>query len=141
MNEVKEINEFMEQMGDDIEVIWGVTFDDKLEEKVKVTLLATGSEMSVVPTELREELRKKLERAAETGNIYTEEIDAQVDTETPVAQPRVSWGAKPVDVMDQFKEALYGTPTETKVTISLDQFDDDDEMLRRMEIEPAIERR
>ena len=141
MSEVKEINEFMEQMGDDIEVIWGVTFDDKLEEKVKVTLLATGSEMSVVPTELREELRKKLERAAETGNIYTEEIDAQVDTETPVAQPRVSWGAKPVDVMDQFKEALYGTSTETKVTISLDQFDDDDEMLRRMEIEPAIERR
>ena len=139
MNEVKEINEFMEQMGDDIEVIWGVTFDDTLDEKVKVTLLATGSEMSVVPTELREELRKKLERAAETGNIYTEEIDAQVE-DTPIAQPKVSWG-KPVDVMEQFQEALYGAPTETKVTISLDQFDDDDEMLRRMENEPAINRR
>ena len=45
--------------------------------------------------------------------------------------------------MDEFRQKLYGTSLEeeSKVTISLDQFDDDDEMLRRMEIEPAINRR
>ena len=54
-----------------------------------------------------------------------------------------TWQPKTVDLMDEFRQKLYGTSLEeeSKVTISLDQFDDDDEMLRRMEIEPAISRR
>lgn len=43
MNEVNEINEFMEAMGDDIELIWGINFDDTLGHSVKVTILATGA--------------------------------------------------------------------------------------------------
>jgi cell division protein FtsZ len=143
MSEVKEINEFMEQMGDDIEVIWGVTFDDNLDEKVKVTLLATGSEMSVVPEDLREELRKKRELAKSTGKIYTEEVGSSDSSAEKAPQPKVSWGTKNVDPMAAFAEVMYGQsrPEAAKPTLSLDQFDDDDDMLRRMENEPAINRK
>ena len=36
------VNEFMTKFGRSIEVIWGTAIDDSLEEKVKVTVLATG---------------------------------------------------------------------------------------------------
>ena len=84
MSEVGEINDFMAQMGDDIEVIWGVTFDDELGDKVKVTLLATGSEMSVVPEDLREELRREREEAAKLGKNSEDDDNAgteQLETE------------------------------------------------------------
>ncbi|MBQ5925546.1 MAG: cell division protein FtsZ [Paludibacteraceae bacterium] len=141
MSEVKEINAFMEQMGDDIEVIWGVTFDDTLDEKVKVTLLATGSEMSVVPEDLREELRRKREQAKATGEIYTEEKVLDNASESP--QPKITWGAKQDDVMEQIEKVFYGKPEEeeTQPTLSLDQLDYDDELLRRLETEPAINRK
>jgi cell division protein FtsZ len=128
-------------MGDDIEVIWGVTFDDTLGEKVKVTLLATGSEMSVVPEELREELRQKREQAKVTGKIYVEE--GAVSNIDEAAQPKISWETKTVDVMDKMQERFYGTPEEKepKSTLSLHQLDDDDELLRRLETEPAINRK
>ena len=141
MSEVKEINEFMEQMGDDIEVIWGVTFDESLGEKVKVTLLATGSEMSVVPEDLREELRRKREQAKATGEIYTEEKATSNVSES--SQPKISWGAKQDDVMDQIEKVFYGKPgeKESKATLLLEQLDYDDELLRRLETEPAINRK
>jgi cell division protein FtsZ len=141
MSEVKEINEFMEQMGDDIEVIWDVTFDESLGEKVKVTLLATGSEMSVVPEDLREELRRKREQAKATGEIYTEEKATSNASES--SQPKISWGAKQDDVMDQIEKVFYGKPgeKESKATLLLEQLDYDDELLRRLETEPAINRK
>ena len=144
MKEVGEINAFMDQMGDDIEVIWGVTYDDSLDEKVKVTLLATGSEMSVVPDELREELRRKKEQAEQTGRIYTEEdaLDTKGQKAEDKPQPKLTWAPKSVDPMQVFQDKLYGKQidNESKVSISLDQIDDDDDMLRYMETVPAIKR-
>jgi cell division protein FtsZ len=74
MNEMDQINSFMNKFNPDMEVIWGVTFDDTLGEQVKVTLLATGFDLQNVPQiqdrishqtddELRkqEELRQKRE--------------------------------------------------------------------------------
>ena len=144
MSEVGEINDFMAQMGDDIEVIWGVTFDDELGDKVKVTLLATGSEMSVVPEDLREELRREREEAAKLGKNSEDDDNADTEqSETTRETSKYAWQSKnSVDLMDDFKNQLYGTSSkdESKVSISLDQIDDDDEMLRYMETIPAIKR-
>ena len=140
MSEVGEINDFMAQMGEDIEVIWGVTFDDNLGDKVKVTLLATGSEMSVVPEELREELRREREAAK---NVSDEGIEQDVDVqEAEKETTKCPWQPKKVDLIDDLKNQLYGTSSkdESKVSISLDQIDDDDDMLRYMETVPAIKR-
>ncbi len=42
MEEMNEVNDFMEQFGSDFEIKWGIILDPDLGNKVKVTLLATG---------------------------------------------------------------------------------------------------
>lgn len=49
MKEVEQINEFMNTVGENVEVIWGATFDDSLGEQVKITLIATGFDLDNIP--------------------------------------------------------------------------------------------
>lgn len=49
MEEVKEINDFMASIGDEIQVIWGAAFDEDLGDQVKITLIATGYDVSDIP--------------------------------------------------------------------------------------------
>jgi len=49
MEEVQQIHEFMNKVGDNVQVIWGATFDDELGDSVKITLIATGYEFSDIP--------------------------------------------------------------------------------------------
>ena len=66
MDEMNALHDFMSKFGKEIEVIWGTAVDDKLEEEVKVTLLATGFTINSVPgiREIKEEETKadELER-------------------------------------------------------------------------------
>ncbi len=50
--ETNEIKEFMKTLDDEIDFIWGAFFDDTLGDEVKITLLATCSDESVVPHEI-----------------------------------------------------------------------------------------
>lgn len=49
---MQQIDAFMDELNPNIEVIWGVSDDNSLEEDAKVTILATGFEnaMSIYPT-------------------------------------------------------------------------------------------
>ena len=47
MNETNEHTDFMAKFAPEVDVIWGVAFDDSLGEKVRVTLLASGFEVSL----------------------------------------------------------------------------------------------
>lgn len=49
MHEMDQINAFMKRFNPNMEVIWGVTFDDGLGEQLKVTLLATGFDLESLP--------------------------------------------------------------------------------------------
>lgn len=49
MEEVEQIQEFMLTVGENVQVIWGASFDDSLGEKVKITLIATGFDVSNIP--------------------------------------------------------------------------------------------
>lgn len=76
MEEMNEVHEFMSRFGKDVETKWGLYIDDKLEDKVKFTILATGFGIKDVPgmnnklsaeeqkrqEELEEEEQKKAER-------------------------------------------------------------------------------
>ena len=42
MEEMNEVNDFMEQFGSDFEIKWGIALDPELGKKVKVTILASG---------------------------------------------------------------------------------------------------
>ncbi len=49
MEEMNDIHNFMSEFNRDIEVIWGTAIDNTLDEKVKMTILATGFSMDDIP--------------------------------------------------------------------------------------------
>jgi cell division protein FtsZ len=49
MEEMSELHAFMSKFSKDIEVIWGAAADDSLEEKAKITILATGFSIDTIP--------------------------------------------------------------------------------------------
>lgn len=42
MEEMNEIQEFMENLDQEVDVIWGIAYDNTLEDQIKVTVLASG---------------------------------------------------------------------------------------------------
>ncbi len=49
MEEIRELNDFMDKVGEDVDVIWGASFDDTLGDNVKITMVATGFDVSDIP--------------------------------------------------------------------------------------------
>ena len=47
MEEVQQIHDFMNKVGDNVQVIWGATFDDSLGDNV--TIIATGYDRGDIP--------------------------------------------------------------------------------------------
>lgn len=54
VDELGEIDAFMDELPSNIEVIWGMATDDSLDEDAKITILATGFDNSL-PVEVRQE--------------------------------------------------------------------------------------
>lgn len=49
MSEIEQIHAFVDDIGKDVDVQWGISVDDNLGEDVRVTIIATGFEMSDIP--------------------------------------------------------------------------------------------
>lgn len=49
MFEIDQINNFVQEIGDAVEVQWGVALDEELGENVRVTIIATGYEVNGLP--------------------------------------------------------------------------------------------
>ena len=47
MGETTEIQEFMANFDQEVDVIWGVAFDDTLDERIKITILAAGFDVTL----------------------------------------------------------------------------------------------
>lgn len=50
MSEIDQIHDFVREVGDDVEVQWGASLDETLGENVRVTIIATGYEVSDIPS-------------------------------------------------------------------------------------------
>jgi cell division protein FtsZ len=124
MEETTEINEFMEQMGEDIEVIWGVTFDEDLGDGVKITLIATGFSSDVVP----EEVQKEDEEEQEEDNKQPSENNVSIP------QPHQT------DARTKWMKQLYSPTGTDEPNMVLDDMDDDD-LFKEMENIPAYKRK
>jgi cell division protein FtsZ len=80
MEEMNEVQEFMANFDQDVDVIWGMAFDPKLEDKIKVTVLASGFNVSLdkespVPTmqtTRREPVQPESPRISNTQRIADE---------------------------------------------------------------------
>ena len=77
MEEMNAFHEFMSKFGSEIEVIWGAAVEDTLEDEVKVTLLATGFNITSVPgiseKYLEETRAEELERKIAEDNKKEQE--------------------------------------------------------------------
>ena len=65
MEEIDQINDFVQEVGDDIEVQWGASIDESLGEEVRVTVIATGYKVDGLPSEEEEEGKKTISEAIE----------------------------------------------------------------------------
>ena len=74
MEEMNEVNDFMEQFGSDFEIKWGIALDPELGKKVKVTILATGFGIKDVP-----EMDTHIARHTQEEEEKQTEIDIRED--------------------------------------------------------------
>ena len=74
MEEMNEVNDFMEQFGSDFEIKWGIALDPELGKKVKVTILATGFGIKDVP-----EMNTHIARHTQEEEEKQTEIDIRKD--------------------------------------------------------------
>ena len=74
VEEMNEVNDFMEQFGSDFEIKWGIALDPELGKKVKVTILATGFGIKDVP-----EMDTHIARHSQEEEEKQTEIDIRKD--------------------------------------------------------------
>ncbi len=136
MDEVQQIHRFMDRVGENVEVIWGATFDDSLGDEVKITIIATGFEVADIPG------------MPPIAPIHRDDVAGEIDTVIDAAVPTAAIAAK-----EDFQKAvdeLYGNkvnPTPAPVVdieeeeedieeIDIDAMDDD--QLDELENIPAF---
>ena len=73
MSEIDEMRRFMTQFTHEVDVIWGVAYDDTLGEKVKITMLAAGFNVSLDAETAVAEGEKKGEGKATTASSRIEQ--------------------------------------------------------------------
>ena len=83
MEEMNDVNDFMEKFGSDFEIKWGMALDPDLGKKVKVTILATGFGMKDVDGMDEERISKYTQQDAEEKQ---REIERQLERERQIAQ-------------------------------------------------------
>jgi cell division protein FtsZ len=49
MGEMSQIHDFVSEIGEDVDVQWGASLDEELGDEVRVTIIATGFEVSNIP--------------------------------------------------------------------------------------------
>lgn len=80
MPEMDEVNDFMVQFNRDIDVIWGAAMEEGLEDKVKVTILATGFKIKDIPNmqgKLEEDGRQSSWEKEEEERVKKEEEEKE----------------------------------------------------------------
>lgn len=117
MAEMDHINEFMSKFKSEVEVIWGISYDDSLNEKLKVTLLATGFDLQNISG--TDERRKEKE----------EKEKLEADKKEREERLRRSKYYPDSDKSKRYKDY-------EPVVLTMQQLDDD-EIIKKMESVPA----
>ncbi len=123
IDETDQITQFVSNIDPEVDVIWGVSFDETLGDKVKFTILASGFDITI----------------AEGQEIKAKETVKPVPTPSPVPDDQArqeleqNYGAEKIDNMTRAKtEQRY-------IILQPDQLDDDS-VLTALEQNPALNR-
>ncbi|MBQ7448247.1 MAG: cell division protein FtsZ [Paludibacteraceae bacterium] len=65
MDELQQINDFCDKVGEDMDVRWGINYDDDLGAKVKVTVIATGYSVNTLPGLSDESEKQEVQKPAQ----------------------------------------------------------------------------
>ena len=124
VEEFDELNKFMDKFETvDIEVIWGLAEDEKLEDEVKITVLATGFGMGNIPG-MEEAIAKR--KAVE--KILTDRERAQREEEEQA-------------ILEKFYGKSKLTPKRSVRTFIMQDADlDNDDLIAAIEGSPAYQR-
>ncbi len=120
MSEAQEITDFVNDINPDVDVIWGVAFDDTLGEKVRITILAAGFEVTIRDDE-------------PTGQTV------------PTKGKKISWGnaesssAKVAGSKTKITDE-YGEKRHNYIILSNTDQMDDDVVIERIEQTPTLTR-
>ncbi len=122
-HEVQQINDFVSKIDEDVDVIWGITYDDTLEEKVKFTILAAGFDVTI------REGKKPAENIQITGNTSKKE-------EVAISSDRMRefYGDEKVDEIIRRRDVM------NYIILEPDQLDND-EAIEAFEKTPAFNRK
>ena len=101
MQELEQIHRFVEQVGPNVEVQWGASIDESLGEDVRITIIATGYEVSDIPS-----LTDVVGKAS-----LDDSIRAYYEKKEPEPQP-VNEDEKTVEI--DLTRTLDGTKTESQ---------------------------
>ena len=101
MQEIDQINAFVQEVGDDIEVQWGASIDETLGEEVRVTIIATGYKVDGLPTEEAEEGKKTIDEAIEENYPQPQPAAAMEDEKATL-----------IDLSDTLREVKVEVPDE-----------------------------
>lgn len=123
MEETKEINAFVSNIDSQVDVIWGVAFDESLGNKVKFTILAAGFDVTV----------SDINNSTVTlGAVQPPVVDVTVSTDT---QNRLvkEYGAGKID-------EIVRTKNEQRYIILRPEQLDEDNVIEALEQNPAYNR-
>ena len=94
MNEFSQITAFVEQVGEEVEVQWGASYDDSLGDDVRVTIIATGYSVSdipginAIPLEITNQEKKEEEpKPTQQPESIEDAMDRFYPQEEPEAKP------------------------------------------------------
>ncbi|MDE5567177.1 MAG: cell division protein FtsZ [Muribaculaceae bacterium] len=125
--EVQQINDFVAKIDKGVDVIWGVTYDDTLGDKVKFTILAAGFDATV------REGKKTGDTLKISGNII-KEGEGEVESTNSSDLMREFYGDEKVDEMQRRRDVM------NYIILSPDQLDND-EAIEAFEKTPAFNRK
>ncbi len=142
MDEITQVNEFMETVGQDVEVIWGVCFDNDLQEEVKITLIATGFGVNDVAAPAAKTPVVELNAAPEPAkDIFSQ----QPEVITAAPEPQVQANAQPAVDKQMFDDYYGNTKAEQQKKAdnfaNMVQHIDDEKVVEELENVPAYKRR
>jgi len=147
MEEVAEINRFMESTGSDMEVIWGASFEDGLDDKVKITIIATGFGVDQIPDMIGDKNIEELHFARKVQSTPEPQIIEPVmeiipKAEIPAPAPPVVEAPQQATSHKQM-DKFYGNTLKkdaSQLSFMLEDMDNDD-TLSEIENIPAYKRK
>ena len=108
MNETKEITSFVTSINSGVDIIWGATIDNTLGEKVKITILAAGFELTLHEEDEGEDAKSVSFAPDSTPSVEDDE------------RIRKTYGTKKVENLQREKD------TKRYVALTADLMDDDE---------------